>query len=80
MDGYYIKSNDNPEKVELVYVEKVEEGYKLYFKTVNKDKTETKTYIAYKVADGHTNILLDKTGKETNVWKWNAEKECLSAL
>lgn len=76
MDGYYIKSNDNPEKVELVYVEKVEEGYKLYFKTVNKDKTETKTYIAYKVADGHTNILLDKTGKETNVWKWNAEKEC----
>lgn len=69
MDGYYIKSNDNPEKVELVYVEKVEEGYKLYFKTVNKDKTETKTYIAYKVADGHTNILLDKTGKETNVWK-----------
>lgn len=76
MDGYYIKSNDNPEKVELVYVEKVEEGYKLYFKTVNKDKTETKTYIAYKVADGHTNILLDKTGKETNVWKWNAENEC----
>lgn len=76
MDKYYIKSNDNPEKVELVYVEKVEEGYKLYFKTVNKDKTETKTYIAYKVADGHTNILLDKTGKETNVWKWNAEKEC----
>lgn len=76
MNGYYIKSNDNPEKVELVYVEKVEEGYKLYFKTVNKDKTETKTYIAYKVADGHTNILLDKTGKETNVWKWNAEKEC----
>ncbi len=76
MNGYYIKSNDNPEKVELVYVEKVEEGYKLYFKTVNKDKTETKTYIAYKVADGHTNILLDKTGKETNVWKWNAENEC----
>lgn len=78
MDGYYIKSNDNPEKVELVYVEKVEEGYKLYFKTVNKDKTETKTYIAYKVADGHTNILLDKTGKETNVWKWNAENECFT--
>ena len=76
MDGYYIKSNDNPEKVELVYVEKVEEGYKLYFKTVNKDNTETKTYIAYGTDGEHANILLDKKGENTNVWKWNAEKEC----
>lgn len=76
MNGYYINAIDNTDNVQLVYVEIVEGGYKLYFKTVNKDKTETKTYIAYKVADGHTNILLDKTGKETNVWKWNAEKEC----
>lgn len=78
MDGYYIKSNDNPEKVELVYVEKVEEGYKLYFKTVNKDKTETKTYITYGTDGEHANILLDKKGENTNVWKWNAEKECFA--
>lgn len=78
MNGYYIKSNDNPEKVELVYVEKVEEGYKLYFKTVNKDKSETKTYIAYKAAGDFTNILLDSTGKESNVWTWNAENECFT--
>lgn len=78
MDKYYIKATDNTDNVQLVYVEIVEGGYKLYFKTTNKDKSETKTYIAYKAAGDFTNILLDSTGKESNVWTWNAENECFT--
>lgn len=78
MNGYYINAIDNTDDVQLVYVETVEGGYKLYFKTVNKDKTETKTYIAYKADGNFTNILLDSTGKESNVWTWNAENECFT--
>lgn len=75
---YYIAAIDNTDDVQFVYVEIVEGGYKLYFKTINKDKTETKTYIAYKADGDHTNILLDSTGKESNVWTWNAENECFT--
>ena len=75
---YYIAAIDNTHDVQFVYVEIVEGGYKLYFKTINKDKTETKTYIAYKADGDHTNILLDSTGKESNVWTWNAENECFT--
>lgn len=78
MNGYYINAIDNTDNVQLVYVEIVEGGYKLYFKTTNKDKSETKTYIAYKAAGDFTNILLDSTGKESNVWTWNAENECFT--
>lgn len=78
MNSYYINAIDNTDNVQLVYVEIVEGGYKLYFKTTNKDKSETKTYIAYKAAGDHTNILLDSTGKESNVWTWNAENECFT--
>lgn len=78
MNDYYINAIDNTDNVQLVYVEIVEGGYKLYFKTTNKDKSETKTYIAYKAAGDFTNILLDSTGKESNVWTWNAENECFT--
>lgn len=78
MSTYYIASVDNTDDIQPVYVEIVEGGYKLYFKKVNSDKTETKTYIAYKADGDHTNILLDPTGEETNVWKWNAENECFT--
>lgn len=78
MNGYYINAIDNTDNVQLVYVEIVEGGYKLYFKTTNKDKSETKTYIAYKADGDFTNILLDSTGKESNVWTWNAENECFT--
>lgn len=77
MDGYYIKAIDNADDVQYVYVEKATGGYKLYFQTTNKDKTVTKTYIAYST-DGvqYTNILLDSTGEKDNIWKWNEENEC----
>lgn len=78
MNDYYINAIDNTDDVQLVYVEIVEGGYKLYFKTTNKDKSETKTYIAYKADGNFTNILLDSTGKESNVWTWNAENECFT--
>lgn len=76
MDGYYIKAIDNIDNAQFVYVEKVADGYKLYFQTTNKDKTVTKTYIAYGTDGEHTNILLDSKGEESNVWKWNAENKC----
>ncbi len=78
VDGNYLKSTDNSDNAQLVYVEKDgEDGYKLYFL----DSKGNKSYIGYKIEKNDKNKdtpYITLVSEDAPAWKWDSEKKCFS--
>lgn len=79
MNGYFIASTNKYTEAPNIYVENVEGGFYLYFKSVDDNKNEVKTYISAKVNGTYNNILLVKESElkeneKPTVWSYDAEK------
>lgn len=79
MNGFYIVSTNKYTEAPNIYVENVESGFYLYFKSVDDNKNEVKTYISAKVNGTYNNILLVKESElkeneKPTVWSYDAEK------
>lgn len=72
MNGHYIVSTNKYAEAPNIYVENVEGGFHLYFKSVDDNKNEVKTYISAEVSGTYNNILLVK--ENPVVWSYDAEK------
>lgn len=79
MNGFFIASTNKYTEAPNIYVENVEGGFYLYFKSVDDNKNEVKTYISAKVNGTYNNILLVKESElkeneKPTVWSYDAEK------
>lgn len=72
MTGFFIASTNKYAEAPNIYVENVEGGFHLYFKSVDENKNEVKTYISAQVSGTYNNILLVK--ENPVVWSYDAEK------